>query len=194
MYWRPTFLSDLPTGTIPSLPVPHDPNLLPFPIQHHPQHLVASVDASHATDPARRSATGYILSFCGAAICYTSKTQTSIAISSLVASITACKVVLYIRSILADLNFTQHDPTPIHEDIAASILIVNSGKPTPRTRHVKPYFAIQQWKSRGYLLLLAIAGIINIADALTKALAWILHHRHARRGAMGHHACQFKAT
>ena len=171
---------------------------VPFPIQHHPQQLVAYVDASHATDPACRSVTGYILSLCGAPICYKSKTQTSIAISSteaeLVASVTAGKAVLYIRSVLADLNFPQHDPTPIYEDNAASILIVNAGKPTPRTRHVDiQYFAIQQWKASGYLLLLAIAGIINIADALTKALAWILHHRHARR-AMGHHACQFKAT
>ena len=100
----------------------------------------------------------------------------------------------YLRSVLADLSFPQHEATPIYEDNAASILIVNAGKPTPRTRHIDiQYFAIQEWKARGLLLLLAIAGIINIADALTKALAWILQHRHVRR-TMGHHACQYSTS
>ena len=195
MYWRPNVLSTLPDGIIPPLVVLPDVTLPSFPIQHSPQQLVAYVDASHATDQSRRSVTGYILSFCGAAICYRSKTQPSVAISSteaeLVASVSAGKAVLYIRSVLADLGFPQVEATPIYEDNAASILIVNAGKPTPRTRHIDiQYFAIQEWKARGLLLLLTIAGIINIADALTKALAWILHHRHARR-TMGHHACQF---
>lgn len=98
------------------------------------------------------------------------------------------------RSVLADLDFTQHDPTPIYEDNEASILIVNASKPTPRTRHIDiQYFAIQEWKALGLLFLLSIAGVINIADALTKALGWILHHRHARR-AMGHHACQYRQS
>ena len=102
------------------------------------------------------------------------------------------KAVLYLRSVLADLGFTQHGPTPIYEDNAASILIVNAAKPTPRTRHIDiQFFAVQQWKALGYIVLLAIAGVINVADALTKALGWMLHHRHARR-AMGHHARQFK--
>ena len=35
-------------------------------------------------------------------------------------------------------------------------------------------FAIQQWKALGQIILLTIAGVINIADALTKALAWML--------------------
>ena len=195
IYWRPQLLAPLPIGDILALPVPDDPNLPPFPIHHSPSQLVAFVDASHATDTTRRSVTGFVLTFCGAAICYRSKTQPSIALSSteaeLVASVSACKAVLYVRSILADLNLPQLLPTPVYEDNAATILIVNASKPTPRTRHIDiQYFAVQDWKARGFLLLLTIAGVINIADALTKALAWILHHRHVRR-TMGHHACQF---
>ena len=198
IYWRPKSLDPLPLGTILALPVPDDPGLPSFPTQHSPSQLVAFVDASHATDTTRRSVTGFVLTFCGAAICYRSKTQPSIALSSteaeLVASVSACKAVLYVRSILADLDFPQLLPTPVYEDNAATILIVNASKPTPRTRHIDiQYFAVQDWKARGFLLLLAIAGVINIADALTKALAWILHHRHVRR-TMGHHACQFTVT
>ena len=109
MYWRPVPLSTLPDGVIPPLDVPPEKNLPPFPTCHSPKQLVAYVDASHATDSARRSVTGYILSFCGAAVCYGSKTQPSVAISSteaeLVASVYAGNAVLYLRSVLADLGF-----------------------------------------------------------------------------------------
>jgi hypothetical protein len=55
--------------------------------------------------------------------------------------------------------------------------MINAGKPTNRTRHVDiQLFAIQEWKNRGDIILSHIPGIINIADALTKALGWILHH------------------
>ena len=196
MYWRPHILPSLPDGCIDALPVPTDPSLPSFPIDHYPDQLVAYVDASHGTDQARRSVTGYVLSFCGGAICYRSKVQVATALSSteaeLVASVMCAKAVKYIRSVLADLDFPQHDPTPIYEDNAASILIVNASKPTPRTRHIDiQFFAVQQWKALGHILLLAIAGVINVADALTKALGWMLHHRHTRR-AMGHHAQQYK--
>ena len=195
MYWRPTPISDLPDGVISPLPVSSDPAIPPFPTNHPPNQLLAFLDASHATDKNRRSVTGYLLTLCRAAICYRSKVQTSTTISSteaeLVASVLCAKAVKYVRLILTELDLPQFDPTPIYEDNAASILIVNASRPTPRTRHVDiQYFAIQDWKYLGQIILLGIAGIINVADALTKALGFVLHHRHVRRS-MGHHACQY---
>ena len=195
MYWRPVHMPSLPRGSQPDHPISTDLTLPSFPVNHPPTQLVAFVDAAHATAQNRRSVTGFVLSLCGAAISYRSKIQTAVAISSteaeLVASVSAAKAVLYIRSVLHDLGLPQFDPTPIYEDNAASILIVNASKPTPRTRHIDiQYFAAQQWRARGFIILVAISTCINIADALTKALAWILHHRHARR-TMGHHAHQY---
>lgn len=195
MYWRPHVMSSLPDGIIPSFPVATDPNLPPFPINYAPNQLVAFVDAAHATDKSRRSVTGYVLLLCGGAICYRSKVQTATTISSteaeLVASVLCAKTVKYMRMVLSELDVPQLLPTPIYEDNAASILIVNASRPTTRTRHIDiQYFAIQDWKQLGQIVLLTIAGIINLADALTKALGWVLHHRHVRR-AMGHHACQY---
>ena len=195
MYWRPTHMPSLPRGSQPDHPISIDLTLPTFPINHPPTQLIAFVDAAHATAQNRRSVTGFVLTLCGAAIIYRSKTQTAVAISSteaeLVASVSAAKAVLYIRSVLHDLGLPQFDPTPIYEDNAASILIVNASKPTPRTRHIDiQYFAAQQWRARGFIILVAISTCINIADALTKALAWILHYRHARR-TMGHHAHQY---
>ena len=78
-------------------------------------------------------------------------------------------------------------PTHIYEDNMAAIKIVNARRPTERSRHIDvQYFAIQDWKEAGHLIMHHIPGIINPADDLTKPLGWVLHSRHARRF-MGHH-------
>jgi hypothetical protein len=75
----------------------------------------------------------------------------------------------------------------MYEDNEAAISMINASKPTPRSRHIDiQHFAIQEWKLRGDVLFHHIAGNINISDALTKGLGWVLHHRHVPR-AMGHY-------
>jgi hypothetical protein len=74
------------------------------------------------------------------------------------------------------------------EDNEATILVVNATKPMARSTHIAmQHFAIQEWKAHSDIILEHIPGTINPADALTKALGWILHSRHVRR-AMEHHA------
>jgi hypothetical protein len=193
IYWRPSTLESLPPGSILPLHVT-DLNLPTFPSHTNPKELIGYVDAAHATDlRTRRSVTGYVITLCGAAICYRSKLQSTVATSSteaeFIAAVTAAKSIKYLRFVLADLgsDFAQEHPTLMYEDNAAAILMINSSKPTPRFRHIDiQHFAIQEWKLRGDIILSHIAGILNIADALTKCLGWILHSRHIRR-AMGHH-------
>ena len=87
---------------------------------------------------------------------------------------------------MAELGFTQEGPTPIYEDNKSAITIVNSRKPTERSRHIDiRFFAIQDWKARGDIELFHIPGVINPADDLTKPLGFVLHARHARY-IMGH--------
>jgi hypothetical protein len=93
-------------------------------------------------------------------------------------------------SIDGDRIFTsrleQQDPTPIYEDNLSAIDIVNSSKPTERSRDINIRFsAIQDWKARVDIVLKHIPGVINAADDLTKPLGWVLHSRHARY-MMGH--------
>jgi hypothetical protein len=186
-------LKSLPIGSI--LPFTPTDNTLPsFPTHTNPKELIGYVDAAHATDlRTRRSVTGYVITLCGAAICYRSKLQSTVATSSteaeFIAAVTAAKSIKYLRFVLADLgsDFVQEHPTIMYEDNAAAILMINSSKPTPRSRHIDiQHFAIQEWKLRGDIILSHLAGILNIADVLTKCLGWILHSRHIRR-AMGHH-------
>jgi hypothetical protein len=192
MYWRPKPVPSLPPGTDPGHAAPTGPDLPAFPRASDPFTLIGYVDASHATDlPTRRSVTGTVFTLCGGAIAYRSKLQPTVSTSSteaeFIAAVAAAKTAKYLRTVLAELGFQQHSPTVLYEDNQATILMVNASKPTTRSRHIAiQHFAIQEWKEQGDIILEHIPGTINPADALTKALGWILHSRHVRR-AMGHH-------
>ena len=85
-------------------------------------------------------------------------------------------------SILDELGIKQDGPTMMYGDNQAAIMMANAKKPTERSRHIDiQYFALQEWKQRGIVLLDHIAGTVNPSDALTKALGWVLHRRHCTR-------------
>ena len=83
--------------------------------------------------------------------------------------------------ILKQLNYEQQAPTVIHIDNEAALQIINQNtSPTERTRHMDiRYFAIQDWVSEDYSIIMKwIPGKINISDAKTKPLGYVLHARH----------------
>ena len=198
IFWRPKPIPSLPVGSETRLPEDPQSDLPLFPQPADPLILTGYVDAAHATDPTtRRSVTGIVFTLCGAAISYRSKLQTTVSTSSteaeIIAVVSAAKTAKYLRAVLAELGFPQLAPTKLYEDNQATILMVNASKPTARSRHIDiQHFAIQEWKRQGDIILEHIPGIINPADALTKALGWILHRRHVRR-AMGHYGSQVVA-
>ena len=107
--------------------------------------------------------------------------------AELIAANAAAKVAKYLRMVTIDMGYLQKKPTNIWEDNDATIKIVNTNRPTPRSRHINVrYFGLQEWRQLGEIALSHLPGIINPADALTKALGWVLHHRHVRF-MMGHH-------
>ena len=128
----------------------------------------------------------------GGAVVYKSKTQSLTACSSteaeFIAAYDAAKAVRYIRSILHDLKFTQEKPTKIFIDNESALKIINDNQaPTARTRHLDiRFFALQDWKIDGDILMEHIPGTLNPSDDLTKPLGWMLHARHCRR-TMGHY-------
>jgi hypothetical protein len=191
LYWRQAPCELLPAGDFKTLSVDNK-DLPAFPKFSNLLELVGYVDAAHATDLCtRRSVTG--LSFClaGGAIAFKSKLQPTVATSSteseFIAAVLAAKIAKYLRSILIELGFPPSGPTLLYEDNKAAINMVNANRPTERSRHIDiQYFAIQEWRQRGDIKLAHIPGVINPADAQTKPLGWILHHRHVRR-IMGHH-------
>lgn len=126
----------------------------------------------------------------GGAVYYKSKLQPVLSTSStkaeLIAAVQAAKIAKCMRSVLIELGYPQDGPTILHEDNEAAIHVSNNTKPTERTRHVDiAWFAIQEWHQNKEMLLEYINTTINISDANTKAVPWVLHRRHCHR-AMGH--------
>ena len=98
---------------------------------------------------------------------------------------------LYLRLILYELGFACKEATPIYEDNASTIDIVNLSVPTERARHTYiQYFAIQYWKEWGCIELIHIPGILNPSDDLTNPLGWVLHSCHCRRWGSGYQGCE----
>merc|ERR1712119_5363 len=131
--------------------------------------LRAFVDAAYANDHRKyRSTTGYVFTYCGGAIVYRSKTQSINALSSteaeFIAACTCAKTALYLRSMLTELGLPPDGPTPIYEDNASTIHIVNNRVPTERTRHIDiRFFAIQDWAEDDRIKMFHISGILNPA-------------------------------
>ena len=91
-------------------------------------------------------------------------------------------------SYLKQLNFEQVGPTEIYIDNLSALRIINDNRsPTDRVRHMNlRFFAIQDWREDGDIIMKHIPGIYCMPDALTKNLGWVLNSRHCRR-MMGHY-------
>ena len=63
---------------------------------------------------------------------------------------------------------------PISQHVSA-IDMINANCPTEHLQHINiQYFAIQEWKVAGDILMCHIRGLLNPADDLTKPLGWVL--------------------
>ena len=193
-YHKPNPNRDLPPSD--HIDLTHNSDLPPFPQMPSGPQLVCFFDAAHANDlRRRRSTTGYSFQMSNGSIYYKCKTQPLTATSSTEAefysAVSAAKTAKYLRSILADLGFPQTKPTQLYCDNQSAIRMVNARIPTDRSRHILiQYFAIQDWKDQGDIVLTHIPGTLNPSDDLTKPLGYVLHARHARR-LMGHYLPNF---
>jgi hypothetical protein len=72
----------------------------------------------------------------------------------------------------------------------AAINMVDAKRPTERSRHIDiQHFAIHEWRQRGNIKLAHVPGVVNAADAQTKSLGWVLHHRNVCRILNYHGPC-----
>ena len=179
-YWRKELNHDLPATSDTFDNEPEVDTLL----QDNSSTLKEASDSDWGGDTThRRSMTGFIIKLAGGAIYYKSKYQPTIALSSteaeFVAATEAGKAILYIRTILEELNISQKDATILHVDNNGALNMANQRQPTKSTRHMElKQFAIQQWVEKDLLYLRRITTSDNYADAMTKQLGrikFILH-------------------
>ena len=144
----------------------------------------ASVDSDYANDTThRRSVTGIAIKLAGGTVFYKTAFQATVALSSteaeFIAACEAAKIILYIRSILDEINVRQDTATTLYEDNQGALLMANSGQPTKRTKHMDTkHFVLQQWVDLDLLTLKRIDTADNESDGMTKNLGRTLFYRH----------------
>ena len=180
IYWR--------NKPVISLPKKPDPQIIssdePLHDDNRASLLFGAVDSDWAGDTKhRKSVTGIILRLAGGTILYKTKYQDTIAFSSTEAEFTAAvdagKAILYIRSILEEIQVPQEAATNLFIDNNGALLMGNAQQPTRNTRHMElKKFALIDWIQNDLILLQRIKSENNYSDPCTKALGRILYYKH----------------
>jgi deoxyuridine 5'-triphosphate nucleotidohydrolase len=121
--------------------------------------LHGAVDSDWAGDTKhRKSVSGIILRLAGGTIYYKTKYQDTVALSTTEAEFTAAcdagKAILYVRSILDEIEMPQETATALYIDNNGALLMGNAQKPTRRTRHMDlKKFALLEWIQTDLIIL-----------------------------------------
>lgn len=124
----------------------------------------------------RKSTTGYIFNIGCGAICWSSKKQETVALSSaeaeyVAAASTTCQAV-WMRRILEDLHQSQSSATELFCDNKASILMAKNPVFHGRTKHIEiKHHFIREAIANGIIELKHCSTIDQVADGFTKALS-----------------------
>ena len=137
-YWCPSLNADLTDIPAPTLAQDnHDIKITDF----DPTEPIECIDSDWVGDSLhRRSISGISLCFAGAPVVYRFRFQPTISQSStkadFIAAVEAGKLILYIRSMLNDLDIHQDEATTLYEDNLAAIEMANASRPKRRTGHM----------------------------------------------------------
>jgi hypothetical protein len=130
----------------------------------------------------QRLFTGSLIKLAGAVVAYKTQLQDTIATSSteseFIAAYELGKMLLYVRSILWDLNVLQEAASQLYEDNDACTAMANAQKPTSCTRHIDIWYRVLcEWVEHNLIILERVNTTINKVDHFTKLLSCTLFHR-----------------
>jgi hypothetical protein len=184
-FWQTSPRPEFDTGPSPSI----NSNKQDLLVLNRPEHGPSIAHAYAGSDWAscvktRRSFGGTVIHLTGGTIAYKSKFQPTVAGSSTEAEFMAAydtgKMILFISSVLWDLNVPQEAATILYEDNDAATAMGNAQKLMPRTCHMEiKTFSLCEWVDQDSILMERIDTNINLANHLTKGLQRALFHRHA---------------
>jgi len=147
------------------------------------------VDADWASDVNdRKSTSGFVFMLGGAAISWSSKKQTSVALSSTeaeyIAAAHATKEVVWLRRLLTELGLDLHSSTILHVDNQSAIAIARNPEFHDRTKHIEVRHHFLRHKVEDKEIHLEYTPTEDqVADVLTKGIVREKHERFS--GAMG---------
>lgn len=150
--------------------------------------IVAYVDSSWGHEASETgdnctSRSGYIVYFYGAPVCWGSKKQTVVALSSTEAEIYAAtegiKEVLAVKHLAEELGIVINRPIPIYEDNTGVIALSKRNVISKRTKHIAiRHCFMNDCVKQGLIEFRYVKSEDNIADMLTKPLMKSLFQKH----------------
>lgn len=138
--------------------------------------LHAYSDADYASEiDKRRSCSGFVVKFAGAAINWHSKRQEIVAVSSTeaeyIALSTTAKEMLYLNQFFFELTNVNIEPTKIYVDNTSSINLAKNATYHDRTKHIDVrYHHLRDNIEKNKIAIEFVSTNENVADALTKSL------------------------
>ena len=157
------------------------------------QDLHSFVDSDWAKSQDRKSIGGYVFLLGNAAVSWSSKKQTLVALSTKEAEYTAfteaSREALWLRQLLSDIDNRRNQPESLTEPHATTIYVDNQGAIkhaktegiTARTKHFDIYLKhAQDLQQKGIIRFTYTQSAENTADILTTGLPAPSHRQHVR--------------
>lgn len=137
-------------------------------------------DADWASNLDRKSISGYVVTLAGGAVAWSSKKQTSVAMSTAeaeyVAATHAAKQALWFRSLFTELGFEQPSTTTIFTDNQSAVAIAHHPEFHARTKHIDLSLQfLRDYVKTGVLNTVYVNTTDNLADIFTKGLPRSTH-------------------
>ena len=132
-------------------------------------------DADWGAGEDRKSISGYVFTLAGGAISWSSKKQSTTALSTTeaeyIALVQAAKESIWIQGLLKELGFTTVDSNLIYGDNQGSIALANNPEYHARTKHIDiQYHFIRECVQNNKINLKYCPTADMVADGMTKAL------------------------
>ena len=140
------------------------------------RNLIGFSDSDWAGNKDGRKSTGaYIFMLAGAPVSWRSKRQSVVALSSTeaeyIAAANAAREAIYLRKLLADMEFPQEETTVVYEDNQGAIKLANSNGVNQRTKHIdEKYHYVKDMVEKKEIKLEYLSTSEMLADCLTKAI------------------------
>jgi hypothetical protein len=142
----------------------------------HPARLMGYTDSDFANCPdTRRSVSGYCFTLGTGMVTWSAKQQKTISLSTCeaeyVAASDAAKELVWIRTLLREIDFVQPTATPLLCNNTGGITLTEDASYHSKVKHIDiNVHSIREHVSLGLLKLHYVRSINNSADIFTKAL------------------------
>ncbi|XP_055632964.1 uncharacterized protein LOC129773391 [Toxorhynchites rutilus septentrionalis] len=149
--------------------------------------LVAFSDSDWAGDKStRKSTTGYVVYYAGGAVCWVSRRQSCVTLSTMEAEYVAlaetCQEVIWLRRLLEDFGEHQVTATVVNGDNQGCLSFARSARSSKRSKHIETkHHFVKDLCDRGEVVLQYCHTDQMRADVLTKPLGFVKHQQFAEQ-------------